>query len=77
MGFILLCGFLGIMSTAVAMTMFNKLVQISSTIFASSVTYLIPIIAVIWGLLDNEVLLLQHYLGMLVILIGVYITNRK
>lgn len=68
---------LGIMSTAVAMTMFNKLVQISSTIFASSVTYLIPIIAVVWGLLDNEVLLLQHYVGMLVILIGVYITNRK
>jgi drug/metabolite transporter (DMT)-like permease len=68
---------LGIMSTAVAMTMFNKLVQISSTIFASSVTYLIPIIAVIWGLIDNEILLLQHYIGMLVILIGVYITNRK
>jgi drug/metabolite transporter (DMT)-like permease len=68
---------LGIMSTAVAMTLFNKLVQISSTIFASSVTYLIPIVAIIWGILDNEVLLPQHFIGMIVILLGVYITNRK
>ncbi len=68
---------LGIMSTAVAMTLFNKLVQISSTIFASSVTYLIPIVAVGWGLLDQETLYPQHYLGMLVVLLGVYIANRK
>lgn len=68
---------LGIMSTAVAMTLFNRLVQISSTIFASSVTYLIPIIAVMWGLFDNELLLPRHYFSMLLILFGVYITNRK
>jgi len=68
---------LGIMSTAVAMTLFNRLVQISSTIFASSVTYLIPIIAVMWGLFDNELLLPRHYFSMLLILLGVYITNRK
>ena len=68
---------LGVLSTAVAMGIFNKLIQITTPIFSSSVTYLIPIVAVIWGLWDGEVLLLGHYLGMLGILTGVYIANRK
>ena len=68
---------LGIMSTAVAMTIFNKLIQITTPIFTSSVTYLIPIVAVLWGLWDGETLLLGHYLGMFGVLTGVYLTNRK
>jgi drug/metabolite transporter (DMT)-like permease len=68
---------LGVVGTAMAMVLFNKLIQLVSPVFASSVTYLIPIVAVAWGLLDNEVLLTQHYIGMVVILLGVYITNRK
>lgn len=68
---------LGVMSTAIAMGLFNKLIQITTPIFSSSVTYLIPIIAVIWGLWDGEVLLAGHFLGMFGILTGVYITNRK
>ena len=68
---------LGVVGTAAAMVLFNKLIQFISPVFASSVTYLIPIVAVIWGLLDGEVLLLQHYIGMVIILVGVYITNRK
>ncbi len=68
---------LGIMSTAIAMGLFNKLIQITTPIFTSSVTYLIPIIAVIWGLWDGEILLSGHFIGMFGILIGVYITNRK
>ena len=70
-------GILGVFGTAMAMVLFNKLIQFVSPIFASSVTYLIPIVAVAWGLLDNEVLLTQHYVGMIIILAGVYITNRK
>ncbi len=68
---------LGIMSTAIAMGLYNKLIQITTPIFSSSVTYLIPIVAVIWGLWDGEVLLLGHYLGLLFILAGVYIANQK
>lgn len=68
---------LGIMSTAIAMGLFNKLIQITTPIFSSSVTYLIPLVAVTWGLWDGEVLLIGHYLGMFGILSGVYITNRK
>lgn len=68
---------LGVIGTATAMLLFNKLIQISSPIFTSSVTYLIPIVAIMWGLLDGEVLLPGHYLGMAGVLTGVYLTNRK
>ncbi|MCF6359921.1 MAG: DMT family transporter [Cyclobacteriaceae bacterium] len=68
---------LGVMSTAIAMGLFNKLIQITNPIFTSSVTYLIPIVAVFWGLWDGEILLVGHYLGMSGILIGVYIANQK
>ncbi len=68
---------LGVMSTAIAMGLFNKLIQITTPIFSSSVTYLIPVVAVIWGLWDGEILLIGHFLGMFGILTGVYITNRK
>ena len=68
---------LGVMGTAIALIMFNGLVQITSPIFTSSVTYLIPIVAVIWGLVDGEVLQTGHYLGMLLILLGVFLANRR
>ena len=74
---VLYVSILGVFGTAMAMVLFNKLIQFVSPIFASSVTYLIPIVAVAWGLLDSEVLLMQHYIGMIIILVGIYITNRK
>ncbi|MFZ1805827.1 MAG: DMT family transporter [Cyclobacteriaceae bacterium] len=68
---------LGLMSTAVATVIFNKLVKTNSPLFASSVTYLIPIVAVMWGVLDGEQLYLGHYIGMIAIIGGVYLANRK
>lgn len=68
---------LGIIGTGVANVIFYKLIQISSPIFASSVTYLIPIVACLWGLLDNEMLTPLQFLGAFIILIGVYLANRK
>ncbi|MCP4456996.1 MAG: DMT family transporter [Cytophagales bacterium] len=67
---------LGIMSTAIALSLFNRILQITDPVFASSVTYLIPIVAVIWGVIDNESLLPMHFIGMGTIVLGVYITNR-
>ncbi len=67
---------LGIMSTAIALSLFNKILQITDPVFASSVTYLIPIVAVIWGVIDNETLLPMHFIGMGAIVLGVYITNQ-
>jgi drug/metabolite transporter (DMT)-like permease len=68
---------LGVVGTAIAMGLFNKLIQITSPLFTSSVTYLIPIVAVFWGLWDGDILFASHYLAMVSILAGVYIANRK
>jgi drug/metabolite transporter (DMT)-like permease len=74
LGYIVL---LGVMSTALATILFNQLVKISSPLYTSSVTYFIPIVAVLWGLFDNEHLILGHFLGMAAIIGGVYLANRK
>lgn len=73
-GFIVL---LALMSTAVAGLLFNKLIRVSTPIFASSVTYIMPLVAVSWGLLDGEQLTSGHYIAMLAIIGGVYLANRK
>jgi drug/metabolite transporter (DMT)-like permease len=74
------CGFimlLGCMGTSVATIIFNKLIKISTPLFASSVTYILPIIAVMWGLADGEILISGHFIGMIAVLSGVYLANRK
>ena len=63
--------------TALAKVMFNKLVQMATPVFASSVTYLMPIIAVAWGLLDGEGFSILQGLATILILAGVYFANRK
>jgi drug/metabolite transporter (DMT)-like permease len=68
---------LALMSTAVANLIFNKLLQISSPLFAASVTYVMPIVSVMWGVLDGEKLYPGHFIGMALILGGVYLANRK
>ncbi|PVY38218.1 EamA-like transporter family protein [Pontibacter virosus] len=67
---------LAVFSTAVGLVLFNKLIHMSTTLFASSSTYLIPIVALMWGVLDGEVIHLWHYVGMIIILAGVFIVNR-
>ena len=66
---------LSIFGTALAKIMFNKLVQISTPVFASSVTYLMPIVAVMWGVLDGELFSLWQALATIFILFGVYLAN--
>jgi drug/metabolite transporter (DMT)-like permease len=67
---------LATMSTAVAMVLFNKLIQQSTALFASSSTYLIPIVALGLGALDGEAFNLWHAIGMAIILVGVFIIHR-
>lgn len=68
---------LGILGTGIANVLFFKLIQMSSPVFATSVTYLIPIVAFFWGLLDNEMLTPVQFFGAFVILIGVYLSAKK
>ncbi len=68
---------LALFGTALAKIFFNKLVQIASPVFASSVTYLMPVIALIWGVIDNEHLNVYQAIGALIIFVGVYLSNKK
>lgn len=68
---------LAVLGTGVANIVFFRLIQMSSPIFASSVTYLIPVVAFGWGILDNESLTATQGLGAAIILIGVYFSARK
>jgi drug/metabolite transporter (DMT)-like permease len=68
---------LGVVGTGIANVIFFKLIQISSPVFATSVTYLIPVVAFFWGLLDHEMLTPVQGIGAFVILIGVYLSAKK
>jgi drug/metabolite transporter (DMT)-like permease len=68
---------LGILGTAIATVIFNKIIQLAGPLFTSSVTYLIPVVAVGWGLLDGEEFIWLHYISMLAIISGVYIVSRS
>tara|TARA_R110002050_G_scaffold96981_2_gene201722 strand:+ start:2470 stop:3378 length:909 start_codon:yes stop_codon:yes gene_type:complete len=68
---------LALLGTALANILFNKLINLSSPVFAASVTYLIPLVAVLWGFLDGERISIVQLLGGLIILFGVWLVNRK
>ncbi|KRO70178.1 MAG: hypothetical protein ABR81_05405 [Cryomorphaceae bacterium BACL11 MAG-121128-bin16] len=68
---------LSVLGTSMAAIIFNRLLNRSSAIFTSSITYLIPIVAIFWGVLDGEIITSYHVLGSVIILSGVYLVNKK
>lgn len=73
---LLALGTLGIIGTAVSMLMLNSLIRYTPAVFATSVSYIIPIFAISWGLLDGEHITLLQIACMGIILLGVYLINR-
>ncbi|MBK9933428.1 MAG: DMT family transporter [Cytophagaceae bacterium] len=69
--------FLGAINSGLAAVLYNYVLQITSPVFASSVTYLIPIVATGAGIFDGEKIGFWHYFGMAIILVGIYILNRR
>lgn len=67
---------LSIFGTAIAVILFNMLIKKVSAVFASSVTYMIPIFAIFWGFVDGESIGIGQLLFISVILSGIYIVNR-
>lgn len=68
---------LSVFGTALAKILFFRLVQMSTPVFASSVTYIMPIVALIWGVLDGESFSILQFFASLLILLGVYLANKK
>jgi len=68
---------LAVVGTGLALIAFNKLVKLASPVFASSVTYLIPIVAVSWGAFDGEKMPFISFIWMAVILLGILLVNKK
>ncbi|OIP45493.1 MAG: permease [Flavobacteriaceae bacterium CG_4_10_14_3_um_filter_31_253] len=67
---------LAIFGTGIAKVLYTKLVQISTPVYASSVTYLMPLVAIFWGSLDGEKLSVLQLFAGLIIMFGVYLVNR-
>ena len=74
LGFVIILALFG---TAVAKVLFNRLVQIASPVFATSVAYLMPLVAVGWGYLDGEGFSLIQGLATILILFGVYLSKQR
>ena len=67
---------LGCVGTAFALVLFFTLLRRADALFAASVTYLMPVVALGWAVADGERLGLLHGLGLLLILGGVWLANR-
>ncbi|NAS31252.1 EamA family transporter [Flavobacteriaceae bacterium R38] len=68
---------LALFGTAFAKVLFNKLISVASPIFAASVTYTMPLMAIFWGIIDGESLSFYQLIGGAIILLGVYLANKK
>lgn len=68
---------LALMGTAMAMILFYKLIQQTTAVFASSVTYLMPVVAVIWGIFDDESFNVWFITGGILILLGIWLIREK
>lgn len=73
LGYLFILSFMG---TALALVMFNKLIQTTSALFASMVTYLIPGVAAFWGIMDGEKIGFLQIAGLFLIFLGIYLTGR-
>lgn len=67
---------LAIVGTTLAVLMFNKLIQSGGALFASMVTYIVPVVAILWGVIDGEKISSWSVIGVLIILAGVYLVNK-
>lgn len=67
---------LGVFGSGLMSIFFNRVVQLASPLFAASVTYLIPIVALMWGVLDGETIYAVQFAGMGICLLGIWLVNK-
>lgn len=69
--------FLALAGTVMASILFYYLVQVTDAVFGSTVAFIMPIVAIIWGIFDGEIFLITDFIGMILILGGVYMIKKK
>jgi drug/metabolite transporter (DMT)-like permease len=67
---------LALAGTVMASILFYKLVHLTGAVFSSFVSYLMPVVATTWGILDGEPVTLFSLSGMVLILLGVYVARK-
>jgi drug/metabolite transporter (DMT)-like permease len=68
---------LGVVGSAISVILFNQLIRSSTALFASSVTYLIPVVSLMWGMGFGEDVGPLHFISLILILLGVWLINKK
>jgi len=68
---------LAIIGSALSVIAFNKLIKMTGALFATSCTYIISIVAILWGIIDNETITSRHIIGFTIIIAGVYLVNKR
>lgn len=68
---------LAIVGSAISVVIYNTLIKMSGTVFAASCTYLIPVVAIGWGVYDGERVNGMQLLAVMVIIAGIWLINRK
>jgi len=69
--------FLSLINSALSLVAFNYLIHLAGPLFASTTTYLMPVVALLWGVWDGESLHFYHGAGLLAIIAGIALVNRR
>ncbi len=68
---------LALVSTFLANIVFFKLIQLTDPVFSASVSFIAPVIALIWGFWDGEFVSVFYVLSLVMILYGVYLVKAR
>ena len=68
---------LAVVGSAISVVIYNTLIKLSGTVFAASCTYLIPVVAIGWGLWDGETINVIQVGAVLLIITGIRLINLK
>jgi drug/metabolite transporter (DMT)-like permease len=67
---------LALVATVLASIIFYRLIQWTNPVFSSTVSYLVPVVALLWGIVDAEVINHWQLLALVLILFGVYLSRK-
>lgn len=67
---------LGLLGTGLSLVLFNRLIQITNGLFASMVTYMMPVVSTLWGVYYNEPIGLIQITSLSLILLGILVVRK-